>query len=212
MTFSDHLRIGLHGAAIDDDVALLDVEADRYLCLPGAGDAWRAGPADPAGHALLTALGDAGLAGTPERASAVAPPTRPVRRAALATATVTMKDLRTLAGALFDLYRGYRGRPFRDSLAYVRRRSRRVADPDDPELWRLCAVFDRAVVWLPLSGKCLLRSFLLLRFLQRCGHDAVWVFGVRLWPFAAHCWLQVGDVCLDDWPERLAPYTPVHAV
>jgi len=46
-------------------------------------------------------------------------------------------------------------------------------------------------------------------FLQRAGHDAVWVFGVRTWPFLAHGGLQVGDVVLDHWPEHLTLYTPI---
>lgn len=214
MTYANHLRPGLHAVDIDDDVALLDVGADRYLCLPEAGPAWRAGvPDDPSQAPLLAALREAGLA-LPEPRGGRPPPRLPAprRRALQPGAVFTWADIAALAGALVDLARGYRGRTFADSLAYVRRRPPGPGDPNDPELRRLCAVFERAVVWLPLSGKCLLRSFLLLRFLQRRGQDALWVFGVRLWPFAAHCWLQVDDVCLDDWPERLAPYTPIHIV
>jgi hypothetical protein len=214
MTYADHLRPGLHAVDIDDDVALLDVEADRYLCLPEAGPAWRAGvPDDPSQAPLLAALRDAGLAlPQPRRRSSSSCLAPPRRRALQPGAALTWADMAALAGALLDLGRGYRGRRFAVSLAYARPRPPSPGEPDDPELHRLCAAFDRAVIWLPLSGKCLLRSFLLLRFLQRRGHDALWVFGVRLWPFAAHCWLQVGDVCLDDWPERLAPYTPIHVV
>ncbi|WP_374571406.1 lasso peptide biosynthesis B2 protein [Phenylobacterium sp. J426] len=64
----------------------------------------------------------------------------------------------------------------------------------------------------PLPAKCLVRSFALLCFLRRCGHDAAWCFGVSTWPFAAHCWLQVGEVALDDHPDQLAAYTPIHVV
>jgi hypothetical protein len=35
------------------------------------------------------------------------------------------------------------------------------------------------------------------------------VIGVKLNPFAAHCWLQVGDVVLNDLPERVAAFTPI---
>ena len=41
---------------------------------------------------------------------------------------------------------------------------------------------------------------------------AVWVFGVRTWPFSAHCWLQIGDAVLDDDPERVGIYPPILAV
>jgi hypothetical protein len=65
---------------------------------------------------------------------------------------------------------------------------------------------------LPLSAKCLLRSFLLLRQLRAAGEDALWVFGVRTWPFAAHCWLQAGEVVLDDDWERVRGYAPILTV
>ena len=45
--------------------------------------------------------------------------------------------------------------------------------------------------------------------LRRHGHDARWVFGVRTWPFRAHCWLQRGEVVLDDDLETLVPLTPI---
>ena len=80
------------------------------------------------------------------------------------------------------------------------------------ETLRLARVFQRVAVWLPMPRKCLVRSFVLLRFLQRSGLNARWVFGVRTWPFAAHCWLQLEDTVLDDLVERLAAYEPILAV
>jgi hypothetical protein len=35
------------------------------------------------------------------------------------------------------------------------------------------------------------------------------VFGVRTWPFHAHCWLQCDDVVLDDQADRVAAYAPI---
>ena len=62
------------------------------------------------------------------------------------------------------------------------------------------------------TGHELRDSCVLLRFLQRSGLDARWVFVVRTWPFAAHCWLQLEDTVLDDMVERLAAYEPILAV
>ena len=209
-----YLRSAVYAVAVDDDLVLLDVEADAYACLPGGGLAWR-GPAEtPDAKALLGALVDAGLAGpVAAHSHGVCAPSRPLSRIAPpADGSIRLLDLLRLAHAAADLLIGYRKRPLRDILALVRRGGPAPATlQDDNELRRLCAVFDRGVVWLPISGKCLVRSFVLLRFLQRSGLDAAWVFGVRAWPFAAHCWLQVGETALDDWPERLAVYTPIHA-
>jgi hypothetical protein len=74
------------------------------------------------------------------------------------------------------------------------------------------AAFIRLMPWAPYQGACLHRAFLLLFMLRASGADAIWVFGVRTWPFSAHCWLQVGDSVLDDDPERVSLYTPILAV
>lgn len=65
--------------------------------------------------------------------------------------------------------------------------------------------------WLPIEGECLVRSALLMRFLNQRGLEADWVFGVRLWPFMAHCWVQLDDLCLNDDVERLTAYTPIYS-
>jgi hypothetical protein len=72
-------------------------------------------------------------------------------------------------------------------------------------------VYRRILPWLPIDGLCLFRSYMLISYLNALGHGARWVFGVRTWPFRAHCWLQVGDVALDDEAERLAAYHPIMA-
>ena len=61
----------------------------------------------------------------------------------------------------------------------------------------------------PSAGACLFQAELLLRFLNEAGLDADWVFGVRTWPFLAHCWLQIGDHCVSQNPETLAIYRPI---
>jgi hypothetical protein len=68
------------------------------------------------------------------------------------------------------------------------------------------------VVWAPAPRQCLVRSFMLMRFLTRAGADARLVFGVRTWPFGAHCWVQAGDQVLDDYADRLVGYSPIMAI
>ena len=63
--------------------------------------------------------------------------------------------------------------------------------------------------WLPFEGACLARSALMIAYLNRLGLQADWVFGVRLRPFEAHCWVQLDDVALNEDVERLAAFTPV---
>ncbi|MNT65030.1 hypothetical protein D3C72_2029780 [compost metagenome] len=72
--------------------------------------------------------------------------------------------------------------------------------------------FHAARPFFPWIGQCLFQSWWMLEHLQARGLDATWVFAVRAWPFAAHCWLQHGDLCLTDPPETLAAYRPILAI
>jgi hypothetical protein len=207
------LKPHVHAVAVDEDMVLLDVAADAYFCLPGAAAAWTG--RDAASDRLLADLVTKGLATSTPLGAGRPPlpglPTRDLRAGLRSSPTPT--DLRRLAGATGDLAVHYRGRSFSHILAFAHRPgAERPPLGPEPELQRLCQVFATCVVWLPTPGKCLVRSFLLLRFLQRSGCDAQWVFGVRTWPFRAHCWVQADGAALEDAPERLCAYTPILAV
>lgn len=73
-------------------------------------------------------------------------------------------------------------------------------------------LFDRWMPWLPGQGQCVYRAYLLRACLAAQGLGSTWIFGVRTWPFSAHCWLQIGDVLLDDDLDRVGLYTPILAV
>jgi hypothetical protein len=212
------LAPSIHAVAVEEDLVILDATADAYYCLPGAGPAWldlvagRNGDGPSALTALLEAQGfltsgpaaDAPEHPTPELPEDTAISETPPKMHA--------RDLLRLLAAWLDLVVDYDRRPFHHVLGRVRRGAPARPETVDDELLRLCRVFERTVIWLPVSGKCLVRSFLLLRFLRRSGRDAAWVFGVTTWPFSAHCWLQVGGTALDDRPERVRAFTPICAI
>lgn len=203
-----------HAAAVGEDLVLLDVRGDRYLCLPGCAEALPAllgdAPEDPEGP-VQAALGAAGLWQAAPRPAPPPLPPRPRRDARDGRGLQAgLGDAALLAAAHLDLLAGYVGRPFPQVLAFAARgRSRTRAAPD--EAARLAAAFDALMVWAPAPGKCLVRGFLLARMLRRAGVAADWVFGVRVWPFAAHCWVQAGDMALNERPERLHGFVPILA-
>ena len=102
-----------------------------------------------------------------------------------------------------------RSRPISELIA---RRGPVAAEAPSLRLLSDLTVYRRILPWLPIDGLCVFRSHLLISHLNALGHGARWVFGVRTWPFRAHCWLQIGDVALDDEAERLAAYHPIMAV
>lgn len=68
---------------------------------------------------------------------------------------------------------------------------------------------ERVAVW---KDRCLLRSIGLQHLLARNGYESTLVFGVRLHPFEAHCWLQDDDLILNDTVELVGPFKPIRAV
>lgn len=65
---------------------------------------------------------------------------------------------------------------------------------------------------VPARGNCLLDSLALLRWLQHWRAQCELIFGVKLNPFAAHCWVQSNGVVLNDRLETVAAFTPVSVI
>ncbi|WP_171982003.1 lasso peptide biosynthesis B2 protein [Brevundimonas sp. LM2] len=205
------LAAGVFMAAIEPDVIVLDLATDTYACLPHARDDLSIlGPSVEAELGLLGLLADAGLLGDASRSSpgiALDPPVRgfPARpslwsipaAASLVVAAATARRLGPLA-------------PIRTLISALP--SPPVGHADTARVAAVVAAFTRLLPWVPDQGACLYRAFVLLSMLRRAGQNAVWVFGVRTWPFSAHCWLRIGDAVLDDDPERVSHYTPIMEV
>lgn len=69
--------------------------------------------------------------------------------------------------------------------------------------------FANARRYVPIEPICLLDSLALLRFLSRRGLPANIVFGVTWEPFAAHCWVQAGDIVLNETLSDANAHTPI---
>jgi hypothetical protein len=61
------------------------------------------------------------------------------------------------------------------------------------------------------ESKCLLSSLILSEFLSLYGIRTTLVFGVKMGPFEAHCWLQQDGYVLNGHPEAIANFTPILA-
>ena len=205
-----------------DDVVFLDLAQGQYFCLGAIGEAFRL--TDSGDTAIVC---DAELAAELESAGLIVPrgalPLRARRRAQSPVRDIENLDCidelyrpkpDEVGRVLVDAAKLYRGRGLKRLVDLVRR-----LPPLDPALSvgeeRLAAQayrFSRALSWVPFQGECLYRAFLMLLHLRRGGINADWVFGVRTWPFHAHCWLQHGDVVLGDTVDRLVAYAPIMVI
>ncbi|WP_234455790.1 lasso peptide biosynthesis B2 protein [Stenotrophomonas sp. S41] len=102
--------------------------------------------------------------------------------------------------------------PFSHTVSAARRRGQASMSGkvDLQQLALLVRMFD----WLrPIAFKktdeCFLYCLAMREFLSLYGIVPAWVFAVRTQPFAAHCWLQHGDLVLTDIPFNLRRMTPI---
>jgi hypothetical protein len=211
----------VHAVRIGEDLVFLEAGADAYFCLPGGAKDITLSPGgralaatDPELAADLAAAGLLQPLGSDPITASRGPTALPCASAITeATPPPSWRDGLEAFRAILDLALHYRGRSFAEILAALGPPAPSTSDlAPGPELLALVHRFHRWAPYAPVSAKCLLRSFMLLRLLRRHGHDARWVFGVTTWPFEAHCWLQCGDVVLDDHFERLWRYQPILAV
>jgi hypothetical protein len=83
---------------------------------------------------------------------------------------------------------------------------------DSRQLGELVSQFNRLRPIYPRNYLCLFDSLALIRFLARHHMHSDWVFGVSADPFYAHCWVQQGDLLLNDIPERISRYRPIMVI
>lgn len=92
----------------------------------------------------------------------------------------------------------------------ARRRPSRAVDIDRSR--ELVAIFGRLRALFPRRYLCLFDSLALIEFLARYGVFPSWIFGVRLEPWAAHCWVQEAGYIFNEELEEAAGYTPVMVI
>ena len=200
-------------ARVDDDVIVLNLAEDRYDGLLGAGDAIaldergaiQVVDADIAAELIAGGIATAAqplsrnprpVAARRELQSDPAPAGRDVLRAAISLITATLR---------------FRGRSLL-SLVTFQHRLRGAEAISEARLGELVGAARVARPWIPFEGECLQRSFLLRAHLAAQGVATDWIFGVATWPFAAHCWLQIGDLVVGDRLSRVSRFTPIMRV
>ncbi|UIJ44794.1 lasso peptide biosynthesis B2 protein [Sphingomonas cannabina] len=200
----------------------LDLDADRYFCLGDAAERSFARmiagtPLDAADHHRLGALARRGLL-LPAKTDTTLPPTRiaPIRRAiAEPPARAGNLAVARAAAALLRARLELRRRPLRRLIMAVRRAKRGCAPPDGDGERRLAAIggaFRRAAVLTGALDECLAVSLAIMRRSAAHGIAAELVLGVKLRPFQAHAWVQVGDLLVSDERDAVAPFTPILVV
>lgn len=202
---------------IDGEAVFLDADRNRYFRLTGPANAALLGltrQSAASGRGLKT-LVERGIVIAPARGPGLVAPTEIAVPGRSLAEEINMSACGLTAAIEISWDVGRISRDLRrERLARILRwvaatgPSRRGTGP----LERPLARFLGARRLVPATPTCLLDSLALFRFLARRGHRPTLVFGVRLDPFAAHCWLQTREAVLNDPAEHASAFTPILAI
>lgn len=205
-------------AWVDDQAIFLDLRRDRYVALNGA-----------AAEAFAELRADANSRCSDERAATLLAtdlflrspdpskimPARteaPDRDLPPDGGRPALRDaLRVLVLAIASR-RAVRRQPLVAVIARQRQFPARRSGPVSARTLALAQRFLRARALIPIKPVCLQDSLALRSWLAAHCAPSSLVLGVRLDPFAAHCWVQHGRTVLNDSADRVAPYVPILVV
>jgi hypothetical protein len=87
--------------------------------------------------------------------------------------------------------------------------SRKAIRGSHRDLVRLVHAFRFSDLLLGSHDRCLPRSLALVATCGKCGLSPSLVIGIQAAPFAAHCWVQDGNVVANESPDRAQMFTPI---
>jgi hypothetical protein len=203
---------------IGREAVFLDLRRDRYFRIGGlARDALDRLIADPAGLASDEAerLRRTGLFVETSTASEVGPTEAAEIRTSLVEEATARRSrvgllpelVARLAMTRLALRRGRLPR-----LVDEARYARAILPATRPTTQELTRDWIALRPLVPFAPNCLLDSFSLAAFLRARGAAPGIVFGVKLDPFGAHCWVQHEDIVLNDSVGNAADFTPILVV
>lgn len=213
------LRDNLHWCISAGRVIFLDVEADRYFCLPTHAEAafirLASGDIDPKAAEDLHPLVRRGLLIEDQLSSGL----RPAQSVEPASGDLPLEPY--WKPNAFEL-----ARAFASEIAigwHLRRRSFAqvvngiVANPAngteprelDATLRGIVSASAAVSLVLRAADRCLVRAIAAHAVCRRRGINPKLVFGVRINPFGAHCWVQLGSTVLIGEFEQVRLYTPI---
>lgn len=211
----------VHCCQRGDAFVFLDLKQDEYTLIMGEAAA-ALGERTPQPAESLRELIQAGLLTTDHRAG------RPFSATPGAAAIQPLLDLETPSRPTVNLGHVYnfaiacttaaarlRWSRIQNTVSAVamrkaRRASRQRVDLDEAR--RLAAIFHRLRGLFPANYLCLFDSLALVEFLARYDVFPEWVFGVKLEPWAAHCWIQHQQFTFNESVEQAAAYTPIMVI
>lgn len=222
-TMRYRLRDHLSACLIGEHAVFLDADADRYFRLSGALErAFLAYATDPLAapasllleHGILVPAGPES-ADTPERMDL---PLRSALEMPHDPPGCGIAAIPEVLATLWACRHALRARGFASVLEWTaEHRTRRcrlcIPEPSQEQaLLHATRLFLSARPHIPVATCCLPDSLALTRFLARRGLHSRIVIGVTGDPFSAHCWVQAGDLALNETVGHAGAHTVIRVV
>ncbi len=200
------------------ELVFLDLARDKYLALRGADRAaferLRRGEAnDSDAMTRLVATGLFHRSNSPAaiRPAAVDIPARDLSAAASTGFSLAM--MAATARALWWARREMRSGRIAGAIAARRERRAHLSGLGDERAMETVAARYAENRWIHRTPpRCLIDALALDDILLSRGLGAVFVFGVRMAPFKAHCWLQTSSTILTGTAAEARNFTPILVV
>jgi len=212
------LRKNLHFCSADGRLVFLDLERDRYFCLPDRLEstfrAWVSHETDKTDDIALRSLLKGNIisqasTGTSPQAAKITAPTYSLldgyhMKSNVLTTAVAIRERLQCRALLKE-------RPLLEVLASITKAHAPSYKtmPVHPKILTAAMAFEASNTWLAAKDQCLERSVALVRWLSRRQLHAQLVFGVTMSPFRAHAWAQADDLVLNDTVAKVSNYTPI---
>lgn len=218
---SFQLREGLSYCRCGDRIILLDLESDRYFGLGHALERafinWTDHPDAEDCLSDLRPLLDQGLLirANSDARSRSALAAGAITRDVVACASIRQRDVVEALATEFFVRFWLRSRPLASVVERLKRAARqtRKGDADTGRsVGMIAAAFERSALLMGSSDRCLSRALAAMIICRRREIDATLVFGVRINPFGAHCWVQHRSMVLVGGYEQARLFTPILAV
>jgi len=201
-----------------DEIIVLDLRTDRYLALRGELCAafHRLRETAPNDSEAMTAIVGTGLVTRCNGATVLEPPRVIVPDADLEGCPRSRSDMRMALSAVWHLNWARRAQSSHRLATTAANLSHRKCilqgSADEEGMTRIAACFASVRALVPIRPRCLVDSLALFRLMLRRGLAPTLVFGVRLEPFAAHCWLQTSEMVLTGSVDDAHNFTPILVV
>ena len=218
MTMGWKLAPGTGYCEVGGELVFLDLARDRYFALRGqdraAFERLRAGePNDSDAMGRLVATGFLVRSGEPTKLDAASPHIPPEDLSAIADGPPSLRMGFAAARALRWARRAMRPNRIAATVERMGNAKVRLGVPGAEAALREAAASYAASRWMARTPpRCLVDALALDHILLTRGLGARLVFGVRLNPFAAHCWLQSPGAVLTGTAAEARNFTPILAV